>query len=71
MGGKEIVDSAFIKGLQNLVNYMMLNAIDIKIEQDRTLRFSEKYKSGQDIYRFFIDDLFLAVVLQMMQIFCS
>lgn len=57
MIGREIVDSIFIKRLQNVDNYKTLNPMDNKIEQGKILIFIKKCKSRQYIYRFLIEGL--------------
>ena len=70
MIGREIVDSIFIKRLQNVDNYKTLNPMGIKIEQGKILIFIKKCKSRQYIYRFLIEGLILAAELQTMRVFC-
>ena len=38
MRDKEIIDTIFIRGLQNFEKYDILNPIEIKIDRDRLLR---------------------------------
>ena len=57
MRNEEIIDTIFIRGLENFDKYDRLNPIEIKIEEDKILRNLQKYFSESYIYRFLIDGL--------------
>ena len=69
MRNKEIVDTFFIRGLQNFDKHDTLNLIHTKIEEDKILRNLQKYRTESYIYRFLIDGLLLAAELQTKQVF--
>ena len=57
MRSKEIVDTIFIKGVHNFDNYGMLNPTEVKLKQDKLLRFVEKYNNKGFIYIFLVEGL--------------
>ena len=54
MRDKEIIDTIFIRGLQNFEKYDILNPIEIKIDRDRLLRNFQKYLKKNYKYRFLV-----------------
>ena len=54
MRDKEIIDTIFIRRLQNFEKDDILNPIEIKIDKDRLLRNLQKYLKKNCIYRFLV-----------------
>lgn len=57
MKSKEIADTVFVNGLHNFDNYDTLNSLKFKLEQDKILRFIEKYNNKRFIYTFLVEGL--------------
>ena len=54
---RQIIDTVFIRELQNFDKYDIPNPIEIKKEEDRLSRNLQKYHNKNYIYRFVIDGL--------------
>ena len=57
MKSKEIADTVFVNELHNFDNYDTLNSLKCKLEQDKVLRFIEKYINKRFIYTFLVEGL--------------
>ena len=61
MKNKEIIDTSFIRGLQNFDNYDSLNPIEIKIEWNSNLEYLHKSKNWNYKFRFLFNGILFSL----------